>query len=76
MIALPKTGGFLPLIPLLAALGAAGSLAGGISTAAKNIHEMVNKKTTGEKVIGKGLYAAPYRKGMGFYLTPYEKKKN
>lgn len=82
VIAVPKKGGFLPLIPLLGALAAAGTLAGGVTTAAKNIYDLVHRK--GEAVgaqlpgrtIGKGLYMAPYKKGMGLYLTPHVVKKN
>lgn len=73
VIPLPKKGGFLPLIPLLSALAATGTLAGGVTTAAKNIYDMV-KRNQGEKVVGKGLYLRPYKQGMGLYLTPYVKK--
>lgn len=75
IIPIPKKGGFLPLIPLLAALGAAGSLAGGVSTVAKNIYDVVKSKKndTSSKVVGKGLYIAPYKKGMGLYLSPTKK---
>lgn len=85
VIPIPKSGGFLPLIPLLGALAAAGSLAGGVTTAAKNIYEMVKKSkseggrsssssSSSEKIVGKGLYMHPYKKGMGLYLTPYSSK--
>lgn len=80
VIPLPKKGGFLPLIPILGALAAAGSLAGGVTTAAKNIYEMVQKKNPNNNVkdsiphaLGRGMYMAPYKKGMGLYLTPYQK---
>lgn len=74
VIPLPKRGGFIPLIPILGALAAAGSLAGGVTTAAKNIYEMVNKKNTALPVsVGKGMYMAPYKQGMGLFLTPYQK---
>lgn len=68
VIQIPKKGGFLPLLPLLGALGAAGSLIGGFTTAARNIHDLVRKKETGS--VGKGMYLAPYKRGMGLYLTP------
>lgn len=74
VIPLPKTGGFLPLIPLLTALAATGTLAGGVTTAAKNIYDMVTKKKQGESKIGKGLYLRPYKQGMGLYLSPYTPK--
>lgn len=81
VIPLPKKGGFLPLIPILGALAAAGSLAGGVTTAAKNIYEMVQKKNNNTNnvkdsiphALGRGMYMAPYKKGMGLYLTPYQK---
>ncbi|CAB3229482.1 unnamed protein product [Arctia plantaginis] len=44
VIPLPKRGGFIPLRPILGALAADGSLAGGVTTAAKNIYEMVKSK--------------------------------
>lgn len=78
VIPVPKKGGFLPLIPLLSALAATGTLAGGVTTAAKNIYEMVKNKNTAAgngKVVGKGLYLAPYKRGMGLYIT-HAKKKN
>lgn len=83
VIRLPKSGGFLPLIPILGALAAAGSFAGGVSTVAKNIYDMVKKKdkepesaaraSTTPVAVGKGMYMAPYKKGMGLYLSPYQK---
>lgn len=76
VLPIPKRGGFLPLIPILSALAAAGSLAGGVSTAAKNIYEMTHgNKQQQQRTLGKGMYMAPYKKGMGLYFTPYEKKK-
>lgn len=74
VIRLPKRGGFLPLLPILGALSAVGSLAGGVTTAAKNIYEMVKKKKE-PVTIGKGMYLAPYKKGMGLYLEPYQKTR-
>ena len=45
VIPLPKTGGFLPLIPIFAGLSAAGSLAGGIAgiTKAVNNYKLAKK---------------------------------
>lgn len=79
VIPLPKSGGFLPLIPILSALAAAGSLAGGVTTAAKNIYELVKTKDPTQArdkipvAVGRGMYMAPYKKGMGLYITPYQK---
>lgn len=74
VIPLPKRGGFLPLLPILGALAAAGTIAGGVSTTARNIYEMTRKKNNegvvAEKVVGKGLYVRPYKSGMGLYITP------
>lgn len=74
VIPIPKRGGFLPLIPLLGALAATGTLAGGVTTAAKNIYEMVKRNRGESATVGKGLYLKPYKAGMGLYLSPYQKK--
>lgn len=84
VIPIPKTGGFLPLIPIFAGLSALGSLAG----AATGIASAVNTAKTNSKQLlennrhnrtmeaislgktGKGMYLKPYRKGLGIYLKP------
>lgn len=87
VIPLPKSGGFLPLIPLFAGLSALGALAGGASGIAKAVNaskdaqqelkeaQRHNKSleaiALGKK--GSGLYLKPYRKGLGLYLKPYSK---
>jgi hypothetical protein len=38
VIPVPKSGGFLPLIPIFAALGALGSLGGGAATIVKAVN--------------------------------------
>lgn len=87
VIALPKSGGFLPLIPLFAGLSALGALAGGASGIAKAVNaskdaqkELEETKRHNKSLeaiaIGKkgsGLYLKPYRKGLGLYLKPYSK---
>lgn len=78
-----KKGGFLPLIPLFAGLSAIGGLAGGaagIATAVnkanaarKELQEAQRHNRTMEALAlhrGKGLYLAPYKKGLGLYLQP------
>lgn len=71
-----KKGGFLPLVPIIAGLGALGSVIGGVAGAAKTISAV---KTNAEKVkearrhnqfmetiaaqSGKGLYLRPYKGG-------------
>lgn len=84
VIPVPKTGGFLPLIPIFAGLSAAGSLAGGIAgitkavndykLAKKNLKEFKKHNMNMEALcIGKGLHLKPYRNGLGIYVT---KEKN
>lgn len=87
IIPIPKTGGFLPLIPLFAGLSALGALGGGAAGIAKAVNDA--KATTqkleeakrhnqtmeaialGKK--GSGLYLKPYKTGCGLYLKPYSK---
>lgn len=80
VISVPKIGGFLPLIPILTALGAIGSLSAGGAAIAKAIN---NAKTAREQLeenkrhnksieaiaLGQGLYLKPYRKGYGIVHT-------
>lgn len=76
IIKLPKTGGFLPLIPILTALGALGSITSGATsiakavTSAKNAKKKLDESTRHNKAMetiamGKGLYLKPYKKGYG-----------
>ena len=86
ILPVPKTGGALPAlpIPIMAALEAAGSVAGGAAGIAKAkavndakaakraLEESERHNKTMEAItIGKGLYLKPYRKGLGLYLKPY-----
>jgi len=86
ILPVPKIGGALPalLIPIMAALGAAGSVAGGAAGIAKDVNDAKaatraleesdrHNKTMEAIAIGKGLYLKPYRKGLGLYLKPYPK---
>lgn len=85
IIPVPKTGGFLPLVPIFAGLSAAGSLAGGDAGIAKAINsyktakkqllesERHNKQIEA-LIIGKGLHLKPYKEGLGIYVT--KEKKN
>lgn len=87
IIPIPKTGGFLPLIPLFAGLSALGALGGGAAGIAKAVNDAksASKKLEEDKrhnqamesiAIGKkgsGLYLRPYRSGCGLYLRPYSK---
>lgn len=84
IIPVPKTGGFLPLVPIFAGLSAAGSLAGGAAGIVKAINAYkIAKKQLAESerhnkemetlLIGRGLHLKPYKDGLGIYVT---KKKN
>lgn len=79
IIPIPKTGGFLPLIPLFAGLSALGALSGGAAGIAKavtdakaaqsQLKEAERHNQTMEAIaMGKGLYLKPYRKGLGLFL--------
>ena len=81
VIALPKRGGILPLIPIFAGLSALGSLAGGAAGIAKAVQSAnstkkalseANRHNKSMEAIairnGKGLYLKQYKKGMGLYL--------
>lgn len=75
IIPIPKVGGILPLIPILASISRIGALAGGASSiisAIKNILDLKKNIDTnsGSKKIGEGLFLTPYRKGYGLYLSP------
>lgn len=76
IINVPKNGGILPLLPIFAALGALGSLAGGGAAIAKTVISTKNARTKLEEdkrhnkamealAVGKGLYLKPYKKGYG-----------
>ena len=81
IIPIPKTGGVLPLIPILAGISALGGAASGVSSIVRAVHDIIDAKKKifpGEKKqIGNGLYLAPYKKsGFGLYLHPYNTAKN
>lgn len=85
VINVPKIGGFLPLIPVLTALGAIGSLSTGGAAIAKAVNAAKNAKKQLEEAtrhnksmeaiaIGKGFYLKPYKKGYGLFAQ--DKKQN
>lgn len=85
IIPVPKTGGFLPLIPIFAGLSATGSIAGGIAgiTKAVNEYKSAQKQLAELKrhnkqletfCIGKGLQLKPYKDGLGIYVINKNKK--
>lgn len=92
IIRIPKSGGILPLVPILAGLSAVGSLAGSVTGVIKRIGDIKRAKellqenqrhnreieaiAISKSKEGKGLYLTPYKKGYGLYLTPYNKAKN
>lgn len=76
VIPIPKRGGALPLIPILAGISALGGAVSGASNIIKSIKEIIDGRKSGDrKKIGNGLYLAPYRKnGYGLYFQPYQPK--
>lgn len=85
VIPIPKTGGFLPLIPIFAGLSAVGSLAGGAAGIAKVIEEVKNAKKRlselkrhNEKMesvcLGKGLQLKQHKNGLKICLSKKTKK--
>lgn len=79
VIALPKTGGILPLIPIFAGLSALGTLAGGAAGIAKTVNDYKSaqrnlsesqrhNKVMESIALGKGLYIKSYKKGSGLYI--------
>lgn len=84
IISVPKIGGFLPIIPILTALGAIGSLATGGAAIAKTVNaakdakkqldESIRHNKTMEAIgVGKGLYLKPYKKGYGLVCNDQPK---
>ena len=81
VIPVPKTGGAIPLIPILAALSHVGSLVGGVSSivnAIKNIKSVRDEHKTqqGSGIVslrsyqlGRGLTLHPYKKGLGIAIN-------
>lgn len=82
VINVPKVGGFLPLVPILTALSALGSVASGSAAIAKAINnastskkQLEESKRHNKKMesisVGEGMFLKPYRKGYGLYLNPF-----
>lgn len=85
VLPLPKSGGFLPFLPIFAGLSAIGSVAGGAAGIAKAVTEARDAKRrlielqrhnkSMEDIAlhsGKGLFLKPYPKGgLGLYMKPY-----
>lgn len=79
IIQLPKSGGVLPLLPILAGLSALGSIAPSAVGVYKTINEIRNgnkriaEHSANNVKVGNGLYLRPYKRGSGLYLQPYSK---
>lgn len=81
VIPLPKSGGFLPLLPIFAGLSALGALGGGAAGIAKAINsanEAKNQLSENQRhnrqmeaiAMGKGFFLKPHRQGFGLFLNP------
>jgi len=68
VIKVPKTGGALALIPILAGLSALGSLAGGVSNIVKTIRSI--RSNSGSPIkLGKGMYLNPHKSGGSYTIA-------
>ncbi|XP_050066057.1 uncharacterized protein LOC126555138 [Aphis gossypii] len=67
VIKVPKTGGSLALIPILAGLSALGTLAGGVSNIVKTIRSI--RSNSGSPIqLGKGVYLNPHKSGGSYTI--------
>ncbi len=79
VIPIPRTGGALPLVPILAGIAAVKTIAGGVDSIVntiKNIVEAKRKIFPGSKEtlpVGKGLFLSGRNKGYGLFLDPEPK---
>lgn len=89
VIAVPKIGGMLPLVPIFAGLSALGALMGGAAsvtnaviqtkkakenlTEANRHNKTIEAITLGKTKTGQGVFLKPYRTGLGVYLKPHTK---
>jgi len=68
IIRVPKTGGSLTLIPVLAGLSALGTLAGGVANIVRTIRGIRSK--AGSPVhLGKGVYLSPYKSAGSYTIA-------
>lgn len=68
IIRVPKTGGSLTLIPILAGLSALGTLAGGVANIVRTIRGI--RSNNGSQVhLGKGMYLTPYKNGGSYTIV-------
>lgn len=78
------SGGILPILPILAGLGAIGSLVGSATGVLKTVKDMKNATAqleenkrhnqAMERKVGSGLYLGTFKKGKGLYLRPFPKQ--
>lgn len=80
IIPIPKTGGMLPLIPIIAGISKIGAIAGGTSAIVNAVRDIINLRKSmknssdvTQRQVGNGLYLAPHRKGYGLFLSPFPK---
>lgn len=71
IIKVPKTGGALTLMPILAGLSALGTLAGGATRVVKIIRDITSKSSDGE---GDSDGRSSVQLGGGLYLHPFTSK--
>ena len=72
VIPVPKIGGFLSLIPVLAALSALGGLASGGSAIGKAVNAIKNGKEQLAEANRHNIYMESIAMGKGVYLKPYK----
>lgn len=81
IIPIPKSGGILQyLVPILAGLSSVGAIANDAKSILQTIENIKNaRKGGGVKKVNENLVIAPFKKGFGLYLrpyNPYEEAKN
>lgn len=75
VLPIPKTGGVIPLVPIMAGLAALGTVAkttSAVANAVKDVNEARKsfKQGTGyHQQIGRGLYLRPYKDGYGLVIS-------
>jgi hypothetical protein len=73
ILALPKIGGAIPLIPILAALSHVGSLVGGVTAIVNAIKNIKDVKDQYKAQQGSGIAFTPYRIGHKLLIHPHKR---
>lgn len=81
IIPIPKTGGMLPLLPIIGSISKIGAIAGGVTAIVNAIRDIVNLRKSmknspndgQQHQVGNGLFLSPYRRGYGLFLSPFPK---